>query len=61
MNAGGLINVYRELRSYDAERAMALVLGIERVMGEVFGHAEVAGTTPLEAARELALRRLDSA
>ena len=61
VNAGGLINVYRELRGYDAERAMALVLGIERVMGEVFGHAEVAGTTPLEAARELALRRRDSA
>ena len=61
VNAGGLINVYRELHSYDSERAMALVLGIERVMGEVFAHAEAAGTTPLEAARELALRRLKAA
>ena len=58
VNAGGLINVYRELRGYDRERAIALVLGIERVMGEVFEHAEAARTTPLEAARELALRRL---
>jgi leucine dehydrogenase len=60
-NAGGLINVYRELHSYDADRAMALVLGIERVMGEVFAHAETAGTTPLAAARELALKRLEAA
>jgi leucine dehydrogenase len=61
VNAGGLINVYRELHSYDSERAMALVLGIERVMGEVFAHAEAGGTTPLDAARELALRRLEAA
>ena len=61
VNAGGLINVYRELHGYDAERAKALVQGIERVMGEVFAHAETAGTTPLEAARELALKRLEAA
>lgn len=60
-NAGGLINVYRELRGYDAERATALVLGIEQVMGDVFQHAEEAGTTPLEAARALARLRLDAA
>jgi leucine dehydrogenase len=60
VNAGGLINVYRELHSYDAERTTALVLGIERVMGEVLAHAEAAGTTPLEAARALARRRLDA-
>ncbi len=60
-NAGGLINVYRELRGYDAERATELVLGIERVMGDVFAHADEAGTTPLEAARALARTRLDAA
>ena len=60
-NAGGLINVYRELRGYDAERATTLVLGIERVMGDVFQHAEEAGTTPLDAARALARLRLDAA
>jgi leucine dehydrogenase len=60
-NAGGLINVYRELHRYDAERATALVLGIERVMGEVFEHADEAGTTPLDAARALARKRLDAA
>ena len=58
-NAGGLINVYRELHSYDAERAMALVLRIEAVMTDVFEHAAAAGVTPLEAARALATRRLD--
>ena len=61
VNAGGLINVYRELHGYDEARATALALGIERVMGEVFAHAERAGTTPLTAARELARRRLDAA
>jgi leucine dehydrogenase len=60
-NAGGLINVYRELHRYDAERTTALVLGIERVMGDILEHAEEAGTTPLAAARALALRRLESA
>jgi leucine dehydrogenase len=57
-NAGGLINVYRELHSYDAERARALVLGIEGVMGEVLDHAAAEGVTPLAAARALAERRL---
>jgi leucine dehydrogenase len=61
VNAGGLINVYRELRGYDADRATALVLGIERVMGDVFAHAEAAGTAPLTAARALAAQRLDAA
>ena len=60
-NAGGLINVYRELHRYDANRALELVLRIERVMTDVFEHADDAGTTPLEAARALARRRLDAA
>ena len=60
-NAGGLINVYRELHRYDANRALELVLRIERVMTEVFEHADQARTTSLEAARALARRRLDAA
>ncbi len=60
-NAGGLINVYRELHGYDEQRATALVLGIEQVMADVFEHAAEAGTTPLAAARALARRRLDAA
>jgi leucine dehydrogenase len=61
VNAGGLINVYRELHGYDANRALDLVLRIERVMTDVFEHADEAGTTPLEAAHALAQRRLDAA
>ena len=60
-NAGGLINVYRELHRYDANRALELVLRIERVMADVFEHADECGTTPLESARALARRRLDGA
>jgi leucine dehydrogenase len=61
VNAGGLINVYRELHGHSAERAKELVLGIEDVMRGVFAHADDAGTTPLEAARALARKRLDAA
>ena len=58
-NAGGLINVYRELHRSSAERATELALGIEATMARVFARAEVGGTTPLDAARELATERLD--
>ena len=60
-NAGGLINVYRELHSYSEERARSLALGIETTMHDVLEHAAEAGTTPLAAARALAQRRLDAA
>ena len=57
-NAGGLINVYRELHGYSAERATELALGIERTMGEVLERAAGEGTTALAAARALARERL---
>lgn len=57
-NAGGLINVYRELHGYTAERAMTLALGIEDTIGLVIDAAEARGITPLDAARELAEERL---
>jgi leucine dehydrogenase len=60
-NAGGLINVYRELHRYDAERSLSLTLGIESTMGDVLDHAEQSGTTPLAAARALARARLEAA
>lgn len=60
-NAGGLINVYRELHGYTAERAMSLALGIEETMVRVIAHAREQGTTPLDAARALAEARLDAA
>ncbi len=57
-NAGGLINVYREVHSYSAGRAHELALGIEQTMAGVFERAASSGTTPLGAARELAEERL---
>ena len=58
-NAGGLINVYREVRAFSEERATELAMGIEGTMGRVLARAERAQTTPLEAARHLARERLD--
>jgi leucine dehydrogenase len=57
-NAGGLINVYRELHDYPAERARALSLGIEDTMSRILAQAAGQGVTPLEAARSLAAERL---
>jgi leucine dehydrogenase len=60
-NAGGLINVYREIRGYGHGRALALTLGIEGTMGRVLTTAAERGITPLDAARELAAERLGRA
>lgn len=60
VNAGGLINVYRELHSSSAERARELALGIEGTMDAVFERSRTMGSTPLEAARALARERLES-
>jgi leucine dehydrogenase len=58
-NAGGLINVYRELHSFSEERAMELALAIETTMARILGRAERENMTPLDAARDLARERLD--
>ena len=58
-NAGGLINVYRELRSYPAERARELALGIQHTMSSILERARSEGVTPNVAARSLAQERLD--
>jgi leucine dehydrogenase len=60
-NAGGLMNVYREIRGYGPGRALELVLGIEGTMGSVLVAATERRTTPLAAARELAAERLAAA
>ena len=60
-NAGGLINVYREVHSYSAERATELALGIESTMGELLARADDEGSTPLAAAYRLAEERLATA
>ena len=58
-NAGGLINVYRELHSFSEERAMELALAIETTMARILSRAERENMTPLDAARDLAQERLD--
>jgi leucine dehydrogenase len=60
-NAGGLINVYREIKGYPEERALELAAGIEETLARVLETARARGTTPLEAAGELAGERLGSA
>ncbi len=57
-NAGGLINVYREIHRSSAKRATALALGIEDTMTRVFEQAAAEETTTLAAARSLAEERL---
>jgi len=57
-NAGGLINVYRELKGYGPGRALELALGIEGTMDRVFATAREREITPLAAAGELARARL---
>jgi leucine dehydrogenase len=60
-NAGGLIHVYAELRGHDNAAVDELVDSIGVSVERVLQEADAAGTTPLEAARELARRRLAAA
>ena len=57
-NAGGLINVYAELRELPGERVSDLVDGIGAAAGDILDEAERSAVTPLAAAHELARRRL---
>jgi len=57
-NAGGLINVYRELKGYGARRATELTLGIEETMDRILARAAAECVTPLDAATALASERL---
>ena len=61
VNAGGLIHVYREIRGYSEEHARELVLGIERNLEEILRTAQKRAITPLNAARAVALERLQAA
>ena len=60
-NAGGLINVYREIKGYSPERALALAEGIEQTMDRILSVAGRRGVSPLAAARKLARHRLERA
>ena len=60
-NAGGLIHIYMEIKGYSEERALELALRIEQTLGRILDAADDRGTTPLDAARELARERLEAA
>ena len=60
-NAGGLINVYGELHSLDADRLDSLIDGIGIALTRIFSAAEERSVTPLDAARAVASERLDAA
>ena len=57
-NAGGLISVYRELRQLDGDDVDRLVEGIGKAMERLLADADARGVPPLDAAHELARRRL---
>jgi leucine dehydrogenase len=61
VNAGGLIHVYREIRGYSEAHASELVLGIEGNLGRILRTADERDITPLDAARAVAMERLDAA
>ena len=58
-NAGGLISVYRELCDLDGAEVDRLVEGIGEAMARLLADAAERGVPPLEAAHELARRRLE--
>lgn len=60
-NSGGLINVYGEIQDLPEERIEEVVDGIAPTLAAVFDEAEAEGITPLEAARRLAVERLERA
>jgi leucine dehydrogenase len=60
-NAGGLISVYGELHGLPHERALELAAGIELSMARVLEAARRENVVPLEAARRVALARLERA
>ncbi|MGC1165736.1 MAG: Glu/Leu/Phe/Val dehydrogenase dimerization domain-containing protein [Solirubrobacterales bacterium] len=60
-NAGGLINVYAELRDLDAEVVLRLVDQIGPTLRGILGAADRKGVTPLAAAQAQALERLRAA
>ena len=60
-NAGGLINVYGELRDLDRERLDELVDGIGDALRRVFEVASERSVTPLAAAKTVAEEALDAA
>ncbi len=61
VNAGGIINIAEELVRYDAATARRRVRGIADTLRQIFDDAGAARTTPLQAAMNLARKRLGPA
>ncbi|HJN75253.1 MAG TPA: Glu/Leu/Phe/Val dehydrogenase [Myxococcota bacterium] len=59
INAGGLINVYSELRGWPRDKAMDDAARVFDTVKDIINRAKAQGTTTNQAAEELAQRRLD--
>jgi leucine dehydrogenase len=60
-NAGGLIHVYADLHGHPEQQVDELVDSIGETVESVLAEADRSGTTPLDAAHELARGRLEGA
>jgi leucine dehydrogenase len=60
INAGGLINVYNELRGYNAEVARNQAAGIYKTLLSVYAEADKQGTSTHVASNAIAERRINS-
>ena len=58
INAGGLMNVANELKSYNKEKAKYQVEGIYYILMKIFDYAASNNISTLEAANLLAERRI---
>ncbi len=58
INAGGLINVYEELKGYNEQTARRKAMNIERTLSEIFAEAERSGILTHQASDRLAEKRL---
>ena len=60
VNAGGVINIAEEVDGYDVARARAAVARIHDNTATVLATAEAEGTTTVEAAERVAMRRIEA-
>jgi leucine dehydrogenase len=60
INAGGLINVYHELKGYNAEAAKKAARGIHGTLLEIFNIAEKSGIPTQVASNHVAEKRINS-
>ena len=60
VNAGGIMNCFREIKGYDEATAKEKAKGIYDTTLEVFRRSEEKGITPHEASNEMARERLSS-